>query len=157
MMISGARAQAGRDLLGWSLLTMSAKCELGAAVIEQFESGERKLKPFEVLAIRLALEAGGVEFETNGATRLWRGRVQWEERRMRLIQSARHALGSVLFLAAAGLTVQNFAHQSTKHHYSVIIVVCIGVLAVGLLRAWATDEGQTSWTRQVRKRDGVAG
>jgi transcriptional regulator with XRE-family HTH domain len=156
MMISGAQAKAGRESLGWSLLTMSSKCGLGATAIGRFETGERRLSSFKVMAIRIALEAGGVEFDADGGTRQWHGRVPWAERRTWLMRMAMQLIGGLLFVAAANFTARHFAHQSEKHHYAVIIAVCVGVMAVGLLRAWATDEGHTFWTRQVRKRDGGA-
>jgi hypothetical protein len=48
---SAAQAKAGRSLLGWSLVTLSAKCRIGATTIRLFETGQ-----FEVFAIRRALE-----------------------------------------------------------------------------------------------------
>ena len=159
-MISGAQAKAGRELLGWSLLTMSAKCGLGPTVIERFETGELQLSSFKALAIRLALEAGGVEFydEVDGVktegVRRWRGMDQsnWAARRASLIQLALRLLGTVLFLAAASYTARHFAHQSSKHRYVAIITVCIVVMAVGFLRAWAVDERHARWVRQFAGR-----
>jgi hypothetical protein len=63
MKLSGAQAKAGRGLLGWSLVALSAKCRIGATTIRLFEIGERRPRQFEVLAIRRALEAAGAEFD----------------------------------------------------------------------------------------------
>ena len=74
MKLSAAQAKAGRALLGWSLVALSAKCKVGATAIRLFEIGERRPRRFEVLAIRRALEAAGVDFLTGKPGVKLRGR-----------------------------------------------------------------------------------
>jgi ribosome-binding protein aMBF1 (putative translation factor) len=61
MTISGNQVRAARELLGWSRYTLAGKCKPGETTIRYFENGTRR-PPFNVLAIRRALEAAGVEF-----------------------------------------------------------------------------------------------
>jgi ribosome-binding protein aMBF1 (putative translation factor) len=66
MTITGEQVRAARELLGWPRKTVARKCKPGETAIRNFENGARRPSPFNVLAIRRALEAAGVEFDDNG-------------------------------------------------------------------------------------------
>jgi transcriptional regulator with XRE-family HTH domain len=67
--ISGAQIRAGRALLRWSALELAEASGVGVATIRRAEiaRGETSLTVANALAIRRALEMGGVEFiDENG-------------------------------------------------------------------------------------------
>jgi ribosome-binding protein aMBF1 (putative translation factor) len=66
MTITGEQVRAARELLGWPRKTLAGKCKPGETTIRNFENGARRPSPFNVLAIRRALEAAGIEFDQDG-------------------------------------------------------------------------------------------
>jgi ribosome-binding protein aMBF1 (putative translation factor) len=62
MTITGEQVRAARELLGWPRKTLAGKCKPGETTIRNFENSTRHPSPFNVLAIRRALETAGVEF-----------------------------------------------------------------------------------------------
>jgi hypothetical protein len=62
-----AQAKIARRLLGWSIATLSVRSGLGIHIVGKFEVGERKMSPTAMTMLRIALEAGGVEFLTGNA------------------------------------------------------------------------------------------
>jgi ribosome-binding protein aMBF1 (putative translation factor) len=74
MTITGDQVRAARELLGWPRKTLARKCKPGETTIRNFENGSRRPSPFNVLAIRQALEAAGVAFiEEKPGVRLRKG------------------------------------------------------------------------------------
>jgi ribosome-binding protein aMBF1 (putative translation factor) len=66
MTITGEQVRAARKLLGWPRKTLARKCKPGETTIRNFENGARRPSPFNVLAIRRALETAGIEFDDKG-------------------------------------------------------------------------------------------
>ncbi len=60
--LTSARCQAARAALGWSALTLSLAAKVPIVDLVLFERGHRLPTPRALAALRLALEAAGVEF-----------------------------------------------------------------------------------------------
>lgn len=58
--------RAARNWLGWTQQEMATRAKVGLSTIKDFESGKRSPIPNNVVAIRAALEAGGIAFSENG-------------------------------------------------------------------------------------------
>jgi transcriptional regulator with XRE-family HTH domain len=63
--ITGDQAKTARQLLGWTQATLAAEVRVSATTISKFEQGGRRPPLLALSAMKLALEAAGVEF-TNG-------------------------------------------------------------------------------------------
>jgi transcriptional regulator with XRE-family HTH domain len=67
MAISSAQSRAARGLLGITQSELAAKSNVSQRTIAYFESDERQPIPANLVMLRLALEAAGVEFiDENG-------------------------------------------------------------------------------------------
>jgi transcriptional regulator with XRE-family HTH domain len=64
-MLTSAQCRAARGLLDWSQQYLAHKAGVGIVTVRQFEAGKGEARRATLAVIRLALEAGGVEF-TNG-------------------------------------------------------------------------------------------
>jgi transcriptional regulator with XRE-family HTH domain len=76
-MISGTQIRMARAALGWSAERLAEKCGLSAGSIrsaERFDEMPEKMQAGNLLAIKTALEKGGVEFDANGGAKLRKGR-----------------------------------------------------------------------------------
>jgi transcriptional regulator with XRE-family HTH domain len=56
------QSAAGRALLGWSQKDLAEKAHLGESTVRNFEKGRGAQTYNNVLAMRIAMEAGGVVF-----------------------------------------------------------------------------------------------
>jgi DNA-binding XRE family transcriptional regulator len=67
--MSPAQSRAGRAWLGWSQRTLAEKARVALGTINEFEAGRRTPTPNNLLAIRQALERGGIVllYDQNGA------------------------------------------------------------------------------------------
>jgi transcriptional regulator with XRE-family HTH domain len=64
MRMSPEQLKAARELIGLSQLALAVQLEIGLRRVAQFEAGEPTLPEETLEALRLALEAAGVEFTT---------------------------------------------------------------------------------------------
>lgn len=75
-MISGAQIRAARALLRWSAQRLANECGLAVGTIQAAEHTDEmpsNMLAGSLLAIKTALEKGGVEFDGNGGLKLRRG------------------------------------------------------------------------------------
>ena len=69
--ITPALCRAGRGLLGWNQNQLAAAAKVGLSTLRSFETGKRALMHNNLVAIRAAFEASGVEFTSeNGSSGL---------------------------------------------------------------------------------------
>jgi transcriptional regulator with XRE-family HTH domain len=63
------QCRAARGWLGWSQLELARQANVSLRAIAAFERGEQTPRPNNLIAIRRAIEAGGVRllFDKNGA------------------------------------------------------------------------------------------
>lgn len=63
-MITGAQIRAARALLGWTVFELAKKAKVGLTTVRRTEqvNGLTNAPPNDAIAIRTALEKGGVEF-----------------------------------------------------------------------------------------------
>lgn len=66
MTINGAQVREARNLLGWSQAKLAKKSKVTGGKIADCESGQALLEPFAAIAIRRALQDGGIEFTSGG-------------------------------------------------------------------------------------------
>jgi len=64
--ITGDQAKTARLLLGWTQATLAAEVRVSATTISKFEQGGRRPPLLALSAMKLALEAAGVEFTNDG-------------------------------------------------------------------------------------------
>ena len=62
MTITTEQVREARRLLGWSVSALADRSQLSQGTITNFENGVHPISGLNVAAIRLALEAAGVEF-----------------------------------------------------------------------------------------------
>lgn len=62
MIITPAQSRAARGLMAWSQDDLAEKANVGNSTVRDFEKGRRVPMDENLLAIRNALEAAGVEF-----------------------------------------------------------------------------------------------
>jgi transcriptional regulator with XRE-family HTH domain len=62
------QCRAARGWLGWSQLELARKANVSLRTIAAFERGEQEPRPNNLIAIRRAVEAGGIRllFDKNG-------------------------------------------------------------------------------------------
>jgi transcriptional regulator with XRE-family HTH domain len=60
--VTSAQMRAGRGLLNWSVRTLAEKSGIHRNTITNFETGRSGGDPETLKALRMALEAAGVEF-----------------------------------------------------------------------------------------------
>jgi transcriptional regulator with XRE-family HTH domain len=65
--LTPAQARGARALLGWSQRTLATNAGVAEPTITQFERGNRNPSRAVAWAIRMALEAAGIEFIAAGA------------------------------------------------------------------------------------------
>lgn len=69
------QCRAGRALLFWSQKTLAINAALGISTIYDFERNRRaSISQDSIRSIRLALEVGGIVFNSNGSVKLRKGR-----------------------------------------------------------------------------------
>lgn len=63
-MITGAQIRAARALLGWTVFKLAGKAKVGVTTVRRTEevNGRTNVPANDAIAIRTALEKGGVEF-----------------------------------------------------------------------------------------------
>ncbi|WP_363293537.1 helix-turn-helix transcriptional regulator [Mesorhizobium sp.] len=64
--LSAEQVRLARALLKWSRVRLASKANLSEATISGIENGLKNTRPSSVLAVRLALEAGGIVFAPDG-------------------------------------------------------------------------------------------
>jgi hypothetical protein len=64
-MITGAKVQAARHLLGWSIIDLASRSAVGRRVIERFEKEEERPSDQFVAQIETALVRGGITFSAD--------------------------------------------------------------------------------------------
>jgi len=66
-MISGDQVKAARELLGWSQGELAKKVRISRVTVGAIERGKSRSSDLALLALKGALEAGGIEFTPWGA------------------------------------------------------------------------------------------
>ncbi|TPK62910.1 helix-turn-helix transcriptional regulator [Mesorhizobium sp. B2-4-19] len=71
-LLSAEQTRAARALLNWSRVRLAAKANLSEVTISDFENGFRKPRPYNIEAMRKALEDAGIVFNVEGRPTLAR-------------------------------------------------------------------------------------
>lgn len=69
-MVSAAQCRAARALLKWTVQHLAARAGVGRSTVTRLEGGEATILPAQRAAIRVALEAAGVQFIGGDGVRL---------------------------------------------------------------------------------------
>ncbi|AZO39677.1 helix-turn-helix domain-containing protein [Mesorhizobium sp. M2A.F.Ca.ET.037.01.1.1] len=64
--LSAEQVRFARALLNWSRVRLASKANVSEATISGIENGLKNTRPSSVLAVRRALEAGGIVFAPDG-------------------------------------------------------------------------------------------
>jgi transcriptional regulator with XRE-family HTH domain len=62
MPVTGAQLKAARELLGWTREQLAAEIRVSTSSVSKFEEGGPRPRLLALSAIKLALEAAGIEF-----------------------------------------------------------------------------------------------
>ncbi|MGX9147950.1 helix-turn-helix domain-containing protein [Mesorhizobium sp. 128a] len=69
-LLTAEHLKAARSLLNWSRVRLAAKANLSEMTISEFENGIRRPRPYNVAAVRRALERAGIVFTVDGSPSL---------------------------------------------------------------------------------------